>query len=737
MTQLDTNLAVFAGAGTGKTHALMTMCLHLLAGIRAGRLTDPLPASQLTLLTFTDKAAAQLQARLRERVHRLCEGDADEPDLRDSFEALGHPMPGTAHWKAVRSQLANADIGTFHALCLKLLKGAPAGRGVSPAVEVLDERASDELLRGTVEKWVIAGLERREVWLGDLVRGLEYPGVVEGLLEVYRKAREDGVPFEEIAVGDAEASRCEFESRRVALRNDLIAERAVLKPATKTAKGEQRFSSFFDDAVGVLENSSLETFCDQAAPLVDVLKGTVIAGIRVRLEALGAVAMAAQLAPYEAHLRDALTHVGNAYQRALQQRQAIDFTDIMVKCRDLLRDDTPFREAAQRDIGTLLVDEFQDTNRVQLDVVRLLAAKRDDAGSQSEALEPAFLAVVGDRKQSIYDFRGADVAVFETMAQAIERANGRRVFLKTSRRASPDLVKVFNQTFPSLLGPTDAPRGYDVVYQAEHDDMLAHRQQQLQTPAVVRLNSAKVDAAASETRDAQARRAAEADGLARYLSQLFRDGKERVVDEHTQRARAARPGDVAMLFRTFSQVEVYRQALVRHRVRHTVCPVPEDLEQHEPADGLRPRREGQPRRSRGADLEPVEREPDHPDADDEGRRVEHAGEEEVQDVGAQLGAADGPVVAAVPALERREEGEAQQHPDRRTPPEEGADDHHRADGDAPEAAAAAGSGLQGREGWWRRCWWRRRGLPGADGASGGDEEAGVVELGGRQQSLLS
>ena len=492
MTQLDTNLAVFAGAGTGKTHALMTMCLHLLAGIRAGRLTDPLPASQLTLLTFTDKAAAQLRARLRERVHRLCEGDADEPDLRDSFEALGHPMPGTAHWKAVRSQLANADIGTFHALCLKLLKGAPAGRGVSPAVEVLDERASDELLRGTVEKWVIAGLERREVWLGDLVRGLEYPGVVEGLLEVYRKAREDGVPFEEIAVGDAEASRCEFESRRVALRNDLIAERAVLKPATKTAKGEQRFSSFFDDAVGVLENSSLETFCDQAAPLVDVLKGTVIAGIRVRLEALGAVAMAAQLAPYEAHLRDALTHVGNAYQRALQQRQAIDFTDIMVKCRDLLRDDTPFREAAQRDIGTLLVDEFQDTNRVQLEVVRLLAAKRDGAGSKSDTLEPSFLAVVGDRKQAIYDFRGADVAVFETMAQAIETQNGRRVFLKTSRRASPNLVTVFNEMFPSLLGPIDAPRGYDVVYQAEHDDMLAHRKQQLQTPAVVRLNSVKV-----------------------------------------------------------------------------------------------------------------------------------------------------------------------------------------------------------------------------------------------------
>ncbi|MBX7116626.1 MAG: UvrD-helicase domain-containing protein [Myxococcaceae bacterium] len=565
MTRLDTNLAVFAGAGTGKTHALMTMCLHVLAGIRAGRLADPLPASQLTLLTFTDKAAAQLRARLRERVQRLCEGEADEPDLRHSFETLGQPMPGPVYWKEVRSQLANADIGTFHALCLRLLKGAPAGRGVTPAIEVLDERASDGLLRATVEKWVIAGLERREAWLGDLVRGLEYPGVVEGLLEVYRKAREDGVPFAQMTVGDAEASRREFESRRVALRHDLIAEKAVLKPATKTTKGEQRFSPHFDDAIRLLEGGAPETFCDRVVPFMN-LKGPVVSRLRERLQDLAAVAMAAQLAPYEAHLREALTHIGHDYQRALQQVQAIDFTDIMVKCRDLLRDDAPFREAAQRDIGTLLVDEFQDTNRVQLDVVRLLAAKRDGAGS----LEPAFLAVVGDRKQSIYDFRGADVAVFETMAQAIESAHGRRAFLKTSRRASPGLVAVFNKTFPALLGPVDAPRGYDVVYQPEHDDMLAYRKQQLQTPAVVRLSSAKFDAAAGETRDAKARRASEAEGLARYLSHLISDGVERVVDEHTQAPRPARAGDVAMLFRSFSQVEVYRQALVRHRVRHTV-----------------------------------------------------------------------------------------------------------------------------------------------------------------------
>src|SRR5262245_51932383 len=123
---LEQNLAIMAGAGAGKTYSLITIGLHLLSGARRdGRALHP---GELCLLTFTDKAAAEMRSRLRERLDALATGDArpgDEADLRASFAALGKPFPGAEAWRRIRDDLGSAWIGTFHALCAQLLRRAP------------------------------------------------------------------------------------------------------------------------------------------------------------------------------------------------------------------------------------------------------------------------------------------------------------------------------------------------------------------------------------------------------------------------------------------------------------------------------------------------------------------------------------------------------------------------------------------------------------------------------------
>src|SRR5262249_34542312 len=127
---LDENLVLSAGAGAGKTYALVTLCLHLLGGARRG--AAPISTGQLFMVTFTDKAATEMRERLRRRLDGLSRGEGEDGErlLRRSFELHRVPFPERSFWRRVRDELGEATIGTFHALCASILRRAPAGAGI-------------------------------------------------------------------------------------------------------------------------------------------------------------------------------------------------------------------------------------------------------------------------------------------------------------------------------------------------------------------------------------------------------------------------------------------------------------------------------------------------------------------------------------------------------------------------------------------------------------------------------
>ena len=176
---LEKNLALMAGAGAGKTYSLVTMTLHLLAGAREG--ARPLRPSRLCMVTFTDKAAAEMRARVRARLDALVQAEPKallEPELRASLERLGLPFPTRDTWRALREELGSASVGTFHSLCGQLLRRAPPGSGVDASFEVLDELEARSLVLDVCERVVLDALEAGDPGVRELCQELTFSGVM-------------------------------------------------------------------------------------------------------------------------------------------------------------------------------------------------------------------------------------------------------------------------------------------------------------------------------------------------------------------------------------------------------------------------------------------------------------------------------------------------------------------------------------------------------------------------------
>ena len=568
--RLERNLAILAGAGAGKTYSLVTMCLHLLGGARTG--FSPIGCAELGLLTFTEKAADEMRSRLRERLDALAEDRGDEPALRASFEAAGLQFPPLRRWRAIRDELGAATIGTFHSLCTQLLRRAPPNSGVFPHFELLDERDARALLRDLVERTLLSRVEQGTP-LRTLVAEIGFGRLVDGLVPIATRIREEGVRPDYVKTADAPTLRAQFTAEllelRAKLRNIPVATRQQLErhpPAVRLAAG--------------LSWENLEVELPLLQEALKSVKGW--NELRTAADNLSQLYGACLVAPFEAEVREVLVDIATAHEDALAARGVLDFTGLLVQARNLLRDYPEARVEAQRRFKALLVDEFQDTNRLQLELVLLLAERRDGGPRPvSQAFdvqhreivqlpqELGFLAIVGDRKQSIYEFRGADVSVFEVMARAIEANGGGRAYLRHSRRSTAPMLAVLNAGFTQALGPGaagDPPEDFEVVYAPEHDDLTAVRRASPRGVALLQLEDAK---SVPDKLDAQVQRAADAEAVSKAVSFGLAGGWT-VMEGKDEAERPARGGDVALLFQRFTQLEVYRQALVRHGVRHRV-----------------------------------------------------------------------------------------------------------------------------------------------------------------------
>lgn len=523
------DIVVTAGAGSGKTRTLVDLYARILSepGLVGALSVSP---GEILCLTFTERAARELQERIRARI-------TDAKVLRE---------------------LEAAPVTTFHGWCTRTLREHPLEAGVDPRFMVLGEEAADELLHRTVAetlRWGIEsdpaarqavellGLGEAAARIASLVRELRTAGwsrtrpierFEERLSEVEREIA-GPLPARVAAAADAllaaaragrltPKGRDYFQVYETALRAWKLDSRSDTEEALREAAHKPSGSWRFDDATA-LRHAVIQSIDALRAARSEIEH-------RFQLGVWPALAVSAR----------------DAYRSARASRRALDYDDLLLRTRELLERDPEVLTDYRRRTRVVLVDEHQDTDPVQDDILKLLVGTDALAGKPGEGA-PRW-CVVGDSQQSIYGFRGATVQAFERMARcAAERGARRR--LATNYRARGELIEFLNAFFPGIL--VGGEREDDIAYltQRAHRPYGGDRCVDLLDPGDTTLSAAQ--AREVEARALAARIAAACDPGSLHAVT--------VLDEETREPRAATPGDVVVLIRKLTQVEPYRRAL--------------------------------------------------------------------------------------------------------------------------------------------------------------------------------
>ncbi|TMB18502.1 MAG: ATP-dependent deoxyribonuclease subunit A [Deltaproteobacteria bacterium] len=448
--ELGTTLVVEAASGTGKTTELVTRMVALLTAGRA-RL------DHMVAVTFTDAAAGELKLRLRKAIEDARRDPACPADARELLDAA---LP----------QLEEARIGTIHSFCADLLRERPVEARVDPLFEVASKDVAEGLLDRAFDRW----FEEKLAHPGEAVRRiLRRRTRDEGPRRLLRTAARDLVERRDFPA----AWRHEEGFDRDGTLDALMEEMATLGAFAATGNPDDHFvrslteiARFVADvrrreAVRGRDHDGLE------AELLGVSREKhwrwtgfrrVPAGFpkaellerRTRLRAAldDFVRRAgADLAP---RLRDELWPVVEGHETLKNRAGCLDFLDLLLRARDLLRENAAVRTELQRRFTHLFVDEFQDTDPLQVEILLLLAA--DDPNVPDWRLvRPVAgkLFLVGDPKQSIYRFRRADVALYERVKRQLVAAGAALLDLSVSFRAVPEIQEAVNAAFaPRMQG---------------------------------------------------------------------------------------------------------------------------------------------------------------------------------------------------------------------------------------------------------------------------------------------
>lgn len=460
---LGSNVIVEAGAGTGKTTLLIDRIVFLILGRDRG-----LDMSRLVALTFTEKAAAEIKFRLAERLHvlsRLVDASAPSPpddesgaaaarrcldDLRARFRTS--PADVLSRSRDALRDIERAQIGTIHSFCAHLLRLYPLEAGLDPEFLVdADESALDEVFELRWALWLDGELgerpPREALWrsvlaraslgdLRDLARGLLNPRVrldrdsrgawtSARLRSLSTRAAELGAGRPRPRGGILSHLRRVSESLAAAAAACAEPKAGVSAPAGGTWGRRPKWPANWDDS-GRGEYEELDRVARRVRPENEELLRRAVELVR----------------PFAAAFRD-------EYRR----RGWTTFDGLLIGARDLLRGHRHVRRGIKRRFDAVLIDEFQDTDPVQGELLMFLAERPGDGAARwrDVKVEPGRLFVVGDPKQSIYRFRGADIAAVESFTGHLEAQGARRCALQTNFRSGAGIVDAVNVVFDSIM----------------------------------------------------------------------------------------------------------------------------------------------------------------------------------------------------------------------------------------------------------------------------------------------
>ncbi len=571
-TTFDRNVVVTAAAGTGKTTLLVERCVNLLM-----REPAPVAMTEIVALTFTNKAANEMKARLRDRLEVLAEHGAAPPRQdggADEIEALcGRyglaPDDVRGRADSALRHLEQAQIGTIHGFAASLLRLYPLETGLDPGFREGDERLLTRHFDTAWGLWLDGELSsagpRTEEWkhvlarfplerIGELALGLCAENVD---LEGIPRAGLSGDPADILAewLGGLEETVTDLITRHPEQRKNERA-LAVARKVVRSIRANPAAPVSVDaDESSLLQwkPSRVKGWngddLDRAATLLKAASALV----QVDYEETGR--LCALVTPFARQCRADFARKG-----------LVTFDGLLVRARDLLRDHPRIREELKDRYKAILVDEFQDTDPLQYEILLWLCEERSRLAATWRDIRLAAdkLFVVGDPKQSIYGFRGADIeAYLKVIQEVIEAQGGTRYPLTANFRSHPRILDVVNGVFSNLIRERPGLQPEYIALQPGVDS--ASEATSVHAPGPVRLRRAT---ATGHKLNADAGRRLEAESLARWLDEEV-VGRVHFHDRDGDLV-PARPGHVAFLLRALTNVQVYLDALRRRDIGYVV-----------------------------------------------------------------------------------------------------------------------------------------------------------------------
>jgi len=480
---LDETLVVEAAAGTGKTTELVGRIVRILAEGRTS-------VDKIVAVTFTEKAAGELKLRLRERLDRERTAIADDEARRRLDDAL--------------TKLEEAHISTIHGFCADLLRERPVEACIDPLFEVLTEPAAARLFDDAFGRWLQEQLAAPPEGVRRALRRTAFGGD-DGPIDRLRTAAWELTQWRDFT-GDW--TRVPFD-RGHEIRDTVSLLHEVAELTRSPGSRNDPLSAGTEPVRRLSDEIGLQQEFGDAGPpdddgweagLVDLSRDRVLANVRHGRGALykEGVLRSAVLDGVE-RLRSRLDRFrmdADADLAALLQRElrgataryedlksaagALDFLDLLVRARDLVRGNPLVRRGFQQRFTHIFVDEFQDTDPLQAEILLLLAADDDAETNWRQARPvPGRLFLVGDPKQSIYRFRRADVGIYREVSQQLGAQGARLLKLTTSFRSVPEIQACVNAAFAPIM------TGDELTLQAPYVALSPDRAALPDQPAVV------------------------------------------------------------------------------------------------------------------------------------------------------------------------------------------------------------------------------------------------------------
>ena len=511
----ERDLFLAAGAGTGKTEVLVTRFCDIVCA-EEGDESD-VGVENVLAFTFTERAAGELTRRIRLVLAQRATAETDPARAR--------------RLRGLARDSESAWISTIHAFCRRVLAAHPFAAGLDPEFAVLDETQAARLGSEAFDAAFHRFGERR----GDDRFEMAAAFRLDGLREIVRAAHDELRARGQVRPVLPELERTDPDEAVAALRAAASDALDALRDAGDTRPvqtcRERLAAALAGTEAGPPEEADVDGWKETSK--AGVLELEEVRRYREAHSLLARRVVEARFAHHYDYLRELVELYGEELQRLKDERGALDYEDLQLRARDML--------SARPDIGAryrsqfrhVMEDEFQDTNALQLAIVRLV----HDGGSGAGRL-----FTVGDELQSIYGFRHADVEVFRSVRAEMEEAPAATAGVRRlagNFRSEPPVLALVNHLGRALFPgdyeelemdaePDEAPPAEVLVVERDGWDEES-------------LNGLSPD------EHAQPWRVAEATFLARRLAELHRDGVPR--------------GEMVVLLRSFSYVEAYESAI--------------------------------------------------------------------------------------------------------------------------------------------------------------------------------